>query len=248
MSNERLRSALTSAGLTIDDLSAVVEVDPKTVERWITRGRTPHRRHRLAVAAKLGRDEAYLWPETNDDPRTTSASGAEFVTLYPNRGAIPAGTWESLIDSATESIDLLAFAGSFLHDSISDFTERIAARARADVQVRLLFGDPDSEAVRLRGEEEGIGDLLASRCRLSWAYFRPVTDHPGVEARAHGCALYNSIFRFDNDALVNAHSFGAAASHSPVLHLKRIEGGRLFSTYMSGFERTWEQSGAYVAG
>jgi hypothetical protein len=34
-------------------------VDAKTVERWITRGRVPYRKHRFDVATFLGVDEAY---------------------------------------------------------------------------------------------------------------------------------------------------------------------------------------------
>ncbi|WP_197682482.1 helix-turn-helix transcriptional regulator [Jiangella sp. DSM 45060] len=42
MPNERLRSRITAAGLTLDDIATHVEVDPKTVERWITTDRVPH--------------------------------------------------------------------------------------------------------------------------------------------------------------------------------------------------------------
>jgi hypothetical protein len=31
--------------------------------------------------------------------------------------------------------------------------------------------------------------------------------------------------------LVNAHVYGAPAAHSPVLHLRRLPGGRLFDHY-----------------
>src|SRR4051794_8670583 len=42
MSNERLRRAVLDAGMTVDDLAAEIGIDPKTLERWITRGRVPH--------------------------------------------------------------------------------------------------------------------------------------------------------------------------------------------------------------
>lgn len=108
--------------------------------------------------------------------------------------------------------------------------------------MRLLFGDPASTAVQLRGEEEGIGDLLAARCRLTWTYLKDVIATPGVEARVHGCTLYSSIFRFDDRLLVNAHMYGAPANHSPVYAITRIPGGRLFANYMTSFERTWDEA------
>jgi transcriptional regulator with XRE-family HTH domain len=240
VSNERLRSALISAAMTYADLSEQVGVDPKTVERWITADRTPHRTHRLKVAAALAQDDTFLWPATKTDPRTSAASQAELVTVYPNRGSVPGDLWTGLIKRSTVQIDLLAFAASFLHDALPDFDETLASKARQGVRIRLLFGDPDSDAVKLRGAEEGIGDLLAARCRLTWNYFEPLLDEPGIEARRHGSTLYNSLFRFDDTVLANVHSLGAAASHSPVLHLQKVAGGRLVPHYMQAFERTWD--------
>lgn len=239
--NERLRGALISAGLTPADLAERVEVDPKTVERWITTGRAPHRGHRLKAAQVLGQDDVYLWPSTANSRQAVNAAQAELLTMYPNRGAVPIDKWFELARGAKESIDLLAFAASFMHDGIPGFTDLLADQARAGVRVRLLFGAPDSTAVALRGEEEGIGSLLGSRCALSWTYLRPLLDTPGVEARQHGATLYNSIFRFDDAVLVNTHAYGAPASHSPVLHIQRVPGGRLFSHYLNSFERTWTE-------
>jgi hypothetical protein len=103
----------------------------------------------------------------------------------------------------------------------------------------MLFGDPNSEAVALRGEEEGIGDLLAARCRLTWSYWAPFLGEQGIEARRHGTTLYNSMFRFDDTLLVNSHALGVAASHSPVMHLQKVAGGRLFSQYLQSFDTAW---------
>lgn len=252
MSNERLRSAILEAGLSLAEFGEAVGVDPKTVERWITKDRVPHRAHRLKSASVLSRTDVFLWPTAESDPRSQAAARAELVDLYPSRGSVPSSTWVELLDSAHESIDLLAYAGSFLHDSVPSFAERLSQRAADGVKVRLLFGDPASEAVALRGREEGIGELMAARCSLTWAYYAPILNGgaavgPGVEAagggvqaRQHGCTLYASLFRFDDAILVNPHAYGAAAGHSPVMHLNGIPGGRLFSHYLDSFERTWE--------
>lgn len=45
MTNERLRATITDAGLSLQEFGEQVGVDPKTVERWITKDRTPHRSH-----------------------------------------------------------------------------------------------------------------------------------------------------------------------------------------------------------
>ncbi|KGN40825.1 helix-turn-helix domain-containing protein [Knoellia aerolata] len=257
MSNERLRSAIVESGMSLAEFGDAVGVDPKTVERWITRDRVPHRAHRLKSAGVLGRTDVFLWPTTESDPRSLAAAKAEFVDLYPNRGSVPSSTWVELLDSAHESIDLLAYAGSFLHDSVPSFADRLSERVAEGVCVRLLFGDPTSEAVALRGREEGIGELMAARCSLTWNYLAPILNGGvvaggpagenddaggGVQARQHGCTLYASLFRFDDALLVNPHTYGVAAGHSPVLHLNRVPGGRLFTHYLESFDRTWQQA------
>ena len=241
MTHERLRAAITDAGFSLQEFSDKLGVDPKTVERWITKDRMPYLSHRMNAAGVLGRTPGYLWPSTESDPRTKSATRAELVDLYPSRGALPTSMWEELIDSATEAIDILAFAGSFLHDGIPEFGERIRARAAGGVRIRLMFGDPESPAVALRGEEEGIGDLMAARCRLTWNYLAPLLNGvAGIQARMHGSTVYASLFRFDNTLLVNPHALGSPAGQSPILHLNRIAGGKLFDHYLASFDRTWE--------
>ncbi len=238
-SNERLRGALASAGLTVQSFSEQLEVDPKTVERWITQGRLPHRRHRLNAGALLGKPDHYLWEGTSSDPRAKSASEAELIHMYPNRGSVPVDTWLALLSSATESVDLLAYAATFLHDAVPGFADELVTKARAGVRVRLLFGDPQADAVQRRGDEEGIGELLAARCGITWRYFAGALTSPGVQARQHGCTLYASLFRFDDALLVNPHAYAAPAGQSPVLHLNRIPGGRVVDHYLTSFDAVW---------
>lgn len=61
--NELLRVAMAEAGETAESLAGKVCVDPKTAGRWVTPGRIPHARHRIAVARALGREVGDLWPE-----------------------------------------------------------------------------------------------------------------------------------------------------------------------------------------
>jgi transcriptional regulator with XRE-family HTH domain len=240
MPNERLRSAIARSGMAPAALGEAIGVDIKTIERWVSADRLPHRKNRQALSAALGRDEEFLWPAAVPEARAQSASQAEFVALHPSRGAVPAGTWLSLIEAADESIDFLAYAASFLNDTVPDFDDVLVRKAKEGVRVRLLFGDPDGQAVRVRGDEEGIGELLAARCSLTWKYLRPCLGAPGIEARAHDTTLYSTIFRFDEDLFANTHAYGAPASHSPVLHLHRVAGGRLFPHFMAAFERVWD--------
>ena len=58
-----VRCALLERGQTPDNLAEAVQVDAKTVERWITKGRMPHPVNRAKTARVLGLDESVLWPE-----------------------------------------------------------------------------------------------------------------------------------------------------------------------------------------
>ena len=239
MGNDRLRAAIGTAGLGIEDVAARVEVDPKTVERWISTGRVPHRPHRFAAAQLLCRDEAYLWPETVDDPHSQRANEAELVRLYSTRAAVPRGLWRSLLENASEAVEILVYAGQFLIDTHPDLAGLLVDKARGGAGVRLLLGDPASDAVQRRGEEEGIGADLAARIRLSLAGLRAALEDPQVQFRLHNTTLYCSMYRFDDDIFVNTHVLGAPAAHAPVLHLRRAPGGRLFDQYLASFERVW---------
>lgn len=246
MPNDRLRDAIRARGLTCATLAERVAVDQKTVERWIATDRVPHRTHRGAVASLVGIEEGYLWPNVRDAGRVSATVAAELVTFYPTRGAVPRELWLALVNQATTSIDAIMFAGLFLTDTGPELSEAFARRARGGVRIRLLLGDPDSEAVAIRGREEGIGDGLAARIRISTKYLREAAVTDGVELRWHETTLYNSIYRCDDNMLVNAHVYGAPASQNPVLHLRRVPTGRVFDHYLASFDRVWAMATAQV--
>ncbi|MFF4540765.1 XRE family transcriptional regulator [Streptomyces aureus] len=239
MANERLRAAISAKGETAQSTADHVGVDPKSVERWITTNRTPHRGHRWKAAAFLGVDEVYLWPTVEKQAETASTS--ELVTYYPHRGAVPASLWSSLIEGAKDQVEILVYAGLFLFDNHPDLPDQLAEKATAGTQVRVLLGDPESQMIRQRGEEEGIGDDLAARARITRRYLEPAAKTRGVEIRLHDTILYNSIYRFDEDVLVNPHVLGAPAGQNPVLHFRYIPGARTFRHYMRSFDYTWER-------
>ncbi|NCD15920.1 MAG: XRE family transcriptional regulator [Actinobacteria bacterium] len=240
MSNDRLRAALVACGVSPAEVAERVRVDPKTVERWISAGRTPYRTHRWGVAKILGVDAGYLWPEAQDDKLAEKASTAELVTVYPNRGAVPSSLWSDLVADAREEITVLVYAGLFWFDAYPQTVDTLLAKADAGVRVRLLLGDPDSDAIAARGVEEDID--MAGRIRITLSLIAPLLAHGGVEVRLHATTLYASLYRADDVLLANTHVYGAPAAHSPVLHLQRVPGGRLFDHYARSYERVWDQA------
>lgn len=246
MANERLRGCIAAMGMSIDSVAEHVEVDRKTVERWITTERVPHRSHRWKTAALLKQDETYLWPSLHDDKRVQGASDAEFVELYPHRGAVPHDMWTRLVDDSTDSLDILVYSGLFLADNRPDITDVLADKAQNGVRIRMLFGNPESSEITRRSEEEGIGSAgLAARIEITLSYMSKVVGTPGIEIRLHDTILYNSIYRSDAMMLVNPHAYGSGAPFNPVLHLQRVPGGRLFDHYQASFDRVWETGKPY---
>jgi hypothetical protein len=61
----------------------------------------------------------------------------------------------------------------------------------------------------------------------------------GVEVRAHDTVLYNSLYRSDDEMLVNAHIYGVGAAGAPVMHLRRGGPNSMIDTYRASFERVW---------
>lgn len=226
--------------MTPSDLAAAVVVDPKTVERWISIGRVPHQRHRVQTAETLGADEGFLWPETATAERARERSNTEVVSVYPYRGAVPPDLWRHLVEGARQHVDVLVYSGLFLLDTYPELPATLAKRADPEgLQVRFMYGDPSSPVVAQRGVEEGIGDDLAARIRLSLTYMRPVAEANGVDIRLHDSVLYASMYRFDDDLLVNVHVGGSPAAQNPVLHLRRVDEGHMFDHYLRSLERVW---------
>ena len=126
--NETLRRAMLRARLSEEDVAARLQVDPKTVRRWLE-GRVPYLRHRWVLAGLLDADEADLWPEVHAALAARSRP-AEIKAVYPNRQAMPHQTWLSLFRSAEHEIGILARSGLFLARE-PGVLDVLADRARA---------------------------------------------------------------------------------------------------------------------
>ena len=241
MANERLRALLLERRVTTAQLAEAVQVDAKTVERWIVAGRVPYRKHRYNVAAYFGVDEVYIWPDALDSDQVMAASESEVVAVYPYRRAVPRDTWGHLFGQAKREIGVLAYSCYFLAED-AGLRQLIAEKAESGVRVRILLGDPESPLVLERGRAEGIGDTMPAKVRSAIAMFRPLRSVPNVEMRLHATILYNSIFRGDDQLFVNTHIYGIMANNAPFFHFRKIPGGAIAASYLESFERVWNDA------
>ncbi|MER6525738.1 XRE family transcriptional regulator [Streptomyces sp. NPDC001508] len=241
MPNERLRSALLARNMTVQTLADAIEVNPKTVERWITQGKVPYRRHQFATAAALKVDVTTLWEDARTVDTATDLTKAEIGTVYPHRHTVPSGLWRELYGRAQKYLDVLVYSGLFLSEDPL-FHDLLRAKVAAGVQVRILLGNPGCAAVRQRGIDEGH-QIMDGKIRNALVLYRPLMkSHPDIGFRLHDSTLYNSIYRSDDEMLVNPHVYGIGAYMAPVFHLRRLSDSGLFETYANSIEHTWENA------
>ncbi|MDT0309273.1 helix-turn-helix transcriptional regulator [Streptomyces sp. DSM 44917] len=238
MGNERLRAAMAAGGWTYASLAAKAEVDPKSVERWVNLGRTPRRETAMRAAEVIGEDVFALWPALRQ-ARAARAVSPELVALYDQRADLPISAFVDLFAQARERIDVLVYAAVFLHEAYPRLNDLLRERAAEGCTIRIAIGDADSPNVEQRGQEERFGHGIQSRCRIALMHYRPLAGTPGIELRTHETTLYNSIYRADDQMLVNAHVWGVNAYGAPVWHLRRRDGG-IFDRYAESFDAVWK--------
>ncbi|MEU9117649.1 helix-turn-helix transcriptional regulator [Streptomyces sp. NPDC048483] len=242
MANERLRGAIVDLGLSLDEVAARLGVASKTVERWINEpDRKPYRRFQYAVASLLKVEVSYLWPDERTSAQVTASGNAEVVKLYPHRSVVMQSLWPTLYAQATQHFDVLVYSGFWLTEDPA-FLRVVKEKSAAGVPIRFMLGDPECEAVAVRGRDEGIGAAMAGKIRNALINYSGLFGLPGVEFRLHETTLYNSIYRSDDEMLANGHLYGVGAYLAPVLHLQRVPGGELFDSYAESVERVWESA------
>jgi hypothetical protein len=227
--------------MTVQDLAEEIGVIPKTVERWITQGKVPYRRHQYATAAALKVDVTTIWEDGRTIESAADLSKAEITTVYPHRHTVPPGLWRELYGRAERNLDVLVYSGLFLSEDPL-FHDLVKAKVGAGAQVRIMLGDPECAAVRQRGIDEGH-QIMDGKIRNALLHYRALMrSHPDIGFRLHDSTLYNSIYRADDEMLVNPHVYGIGAFMAPVLHLRRLPGGGMFDTYANSIEHTWENA------
>jgi transcriptional regulator with XRE-family HTH domain len=233
--NENLRRAMLRARLSEEDIATRLEVDPKTVRRWLE-GRVPYPRHRWMLAVLLDTDEADLWPEVRAATIARSMS-AEIRAVYPNREAMPRQAWLSLFGSAKHDIEILTRSGMFLANE-PGVLDVLANRARAGARVRICLCNPTLQITAENDSGEGPSDAGPAEIRDALDLFGGLRQI-GAEIRLHRAVLYNSIYRADNQLLITQHVYGIPPEREPVLCLRSAVAGDIATTYIDSFERIW---------
>ena len=233
--NELLRRFLLQAGLREDDVAARLGVDPKTVRRWLN-GRVPYPHNRAAIADLLDVEEADLWPGARGT-LTARIRPYELSTVYPHRSAVPREVWIRFFGSAEREIGILAYSALFLAED-RRILRLLVEKGREGVNIRIALADPESPPSAQRGEED-TGDAMPAKIRKALTLYWFVAESENVEIRLHRTVLYNSIYRADDQFIVEQHAYGIPEAHAPVFQLSDSGDGDMAALYLESFERMW---------
>ena len=225
MANEQLRAALARARLDPDELAASLQVDAKTVGRWLG-GRIPHARHRARIAHALNAPEHDLWPDTADTTEPPD-DRRELTGLYAHAHDRRAPDPTTLLPTAHEQIDLL---DPTLHEILTTpgTIDLLAEKASAGCEIRILIAHPKSIWVTALAQQLGHtetdaeGDTFIDReLNQSLRHLHQLAGHDHIDLRTYWAERTLSILRFDDQMLVTPHLHGLPGTRAPLLHLHR---------------------------
>jgi len=231
--NETLCRALLRARLTEGDVAARLQVDPKTVRRWLE-GRVPYLRHRWAIAAMLGVDETDLWPQL----RTTRTRPDEVLAIYPHRDAVPLAVWLRLFGSAQREIGILDDVDMPVAAD-PPIAAVLAERARSGVRIRICLHVANASADAQGAVCPGSDHTPEVRAREGFVVYAPLRTTGDVQIRLHRGEAYNSVYYVDDQMLVGQHVYGVPIKSGPVLHLERAEDSDMAAAFSEAFETAW---------
>lgn len=242
--NERLKSAMSTAGVDAHAVAETLLVDPKTVHRWLI-GRVPHPRHRMALVRLLSAEEGYLWPTARPDVSPGAEATSEVVAAYGHRVDVPRDKWTSLLSSARRHIDLLGYAFLFLPEQHVELEPTIQRKCADGCLVRILVADPEGRQTRERDALEHLGGTLEGRIRTTLHHLQPLRNVQRVEIRLHDVHLYNAIYRFDDDMIVTPYLYRTHGYQHPALHLRRLSPYGVFAAFADQFDVIWSAASSY---
>jgi hypothetical protein len=85
-------------------------------------------------------------------------------------------------------------------------------------------------------------DAMPAKVRSALTLYHSALKAENVEIRLHDTVLYSSLYRADDQLLVNQHAYGIPATHAPVFCFRESNDGDLLTAYLDSFERVWNAS------
>jgi lambda repressor-like predicted transcriptional regulator len=235
MANDLLIAAIRESGLDLNEISAIAEVDPRTVQRWLG-GRVPHPRYRQKLTAALHVTEADLWPDAVTLRHTSDLE--EIAGVWARADDHDATDWRALLRAAEQQVDLLGYS---LHQILQAraVNKQLLAKARDGCQIRIAIADPDAEHVLVEDLAQRPAGRLTHQIRAAKEQLSSHLAEHGIQCRRHHVATSHTILRFDEHILLTVHLNATPGVHAPLLHLRRKRDYGIFDQLAKHFEDVW---------
>ena len=221
MADSAFKTAFERAGMTREQFAEIVEVDPKTVQRWIS-GRTPYKRYRVVIARALDTPEHELWPDDvsaptpDDSPSPNSAGDGEEVVRSWGTGQDPDyHDGGALFTDAHDTVDILIPLVSLIGPTMAP-----TFRAAADRGCRVRIIMP-SDGLAVGG-------------------FAELAEHPHVEIRGCDQFIAHAVFRADDILQLGIWLVGQEGQ--PYVEVVRRRDHGFFDSVTSHFDRFWDHT------
>jgi transcriptional regulator with XRE-family HTH domain len=234
MTASNFKTALQTAGLTVEQFAEILEVDPKTVRRWAA-GRLPYPRHRAAIARALDTTEHALWPD--DVPAPPSAPDAQPMSPAP-----------------TAAVDGASTPSSDLDRPVCEVTAAWASPGAEGAPTVLSFLAPASRHVELMQAGNGIvrspalirslrrcaanGAVVRLLVEKAWPELSELPHDSGIEVRIVDQRFIHGVVRADDRLLLALWLVGN--SPTPVMQLERQVNDGVFDRVITHFETIWQ--------
>ncbi len=236
MANDLLIATIRDAGLSVDDIADIAQVDSRTVQRWLG-GRLPHPRYRAKLATALELEERELWPDVaRVGPR---GELGEIAGAWARRSDPDAADWRPLLRAAEHQIDLVGY--SLLHIAEARaINKQLTAKARSGCQVRIALADPDTNHVLSADVRQRPPGRLVARIKDAHRRLAPLARESGIEVRQHDVACSHTILRLDDHMLLTVHLYGTPGFQAPLIHLRRERDYGIFDQLVAHVEGLWQ--------
>ncbi|MDF2272379.1 XRE family transcriptional regulator [Streptomyces coacervatus] len=186
-----------------------------------------------------------IWPKAVKE-RIKTGGDREIVQSYPYRSACPSTVWSELTENSTEELFFSGYTNYFLWTTIPDFSGLLRRKAHEGCRIRFLTGDPNGEVTRQREAIEDVALTVSTRIRMTLESLKKLEGVEGIESRFSSAQdavnhVSLSVFRFDSEALVTPHLARLVGHDSPLLHLRSMGEGGMFSRFSEHAEELWSR-------
>jgi len=216
MENEHLRTAITRAGLTLGEFADIVQVDVKTVQRWLA-GRIPYPRHRTRVAGALDTTEHALWPNVVPPP-TESPEREQPMPVVTD---VIAGYGYATDRDAPNPVDVLRSAAArielIIPNVIAGIVDLLLAKVAEGCHARAIIEHPDGQVEPLLGID-------------------------GIEIHGSRGGENYGLYRADEQMLLALHHIGLHSEPSPLILIQRRTSAGLLDRLADEFDERWGQT------